>query len=351
MARRRRSLLPFALLLSAVLHLIGLVAMPASNGALAPESTPIEVALVPRDLDDRRAALAPPPEPDRPRQIVAPPDQINDVRPDHPHFDSDRDNTVLKETVKEGVPNPAPPPAPKKAPPAPKPQQPQRPSQGNAEEDEPPRAAKAPARPAGRKAPALQDLFASTDELVAAQRAADARAEAGAEQQAAEGRRKLALAVAPVQPDWALSGPHGTFDHLPGIERGNVTLLNTKANEFAPFVRRVGERVFQHLIIRQRRMELREIISAQAPVRVRVLLDKSGKLKSVTVDDQSGSVTMDDSLNDAVHTAAFDNNPPPAAANAAGEFEFLFIAQLHAFDPGPGGTPSRIESRLSVALL
>ena len=326
--------------------------MPASTGALLPDRPPIEVALVPREPEEHKPAVVPPPEPDRPRQIVAPPDVINDRPPERARFESDRDNTVLKETVKEGIPNPAPPAAPRKAQQAPKPQPPQRAAPGDAEEDEPPRTAKA-ARPANqRKAPALQDLFASTDELVAAQRAADARGEAGAKaEQASEGKRKLALAVAPVAPEWQLPGARGTFDHLPDIQRGNVTLLNTKANVFAPFVRRVGERVFQHLIIRQRRMELEQIMSARAPVRLRVLLDKTGKLKSVQIDDQSGSVTMDDTLNDAVHTAAFDNNPPPAAANGAGEFEFLFQAQLRAFEPGPGGTPSRIESRLSVALL
>jgi hypothetical protein len=165
------------------------------------------------------------------------------------------------------------------------------------------------------------------------------------------GRQRLALAIPPAAPEWALPGARGTLDDLPDIQRGDVTLLNTKANAFAPFVRRVGERVFQHLIIRQRNLELQQILSARGQVRMRVLLDPAGKLKSVAVEGQSGSVTMDDTLGDALHTAAFDNNPPLAAANANGDYEFVFQAQLRAFAPGAGGLPSRIESRLSVALL
>jgi len=138
---------------------------------------------------------------------------------------------------------------------------------------------------------------------------------------------------------------------LPDIQRGSVTLLNTKANVFSPFVRRVGERVFQHLIIRQRRLELQQILSAHSPVQMRAILDSHGKLKSVQIDAQSGIATMDDTLSDALNTAAFDNNPPPAAANANGEFEFVFQAQLRAYQPAPGGGPGRIESRLSVGLL
>jgi hypothetical protein len=60
---------------------------------------------------------------------------------------------------------------------------------------------------------------------------------------------------------------------------------------------------------------------------------------------------MDDTLTDALNTGAFDNNPPPAAANPDGNYEFMFEAQLRTFAPGEGGRPNRIESRLSVGLL
>jgi TonB-like protein len=336
--------LALAIVLSALLHLsIFLVApmLPKLPARALPEP-PIEVALLPPE------APKPPPAPAA-RQLVAPPDQINDRAPERPHFESDRDNTVEHETVNPGVPNPGPevPPAPKAAAPA-RPSVPDRAPPAQRQQAE--RAAPPP-KPVveAKRVPALDDLFASRDELVKAQRAASETAQQSDESSA--GRRKIPLAVAPVVPDWTLSGARGTLDNLPDIQRGSVTLLNTKANVFSPFVRRVGERVFQHLIIRQRRLEMQQILSAHNSVQMRATLDAHGKLKSVQIEGQSGSATMDDTLSDALNTAAFDNNPPPAAANANGEFEFVFQAQLRAYQPGPGGAPGRIESRLSVALL
>lgn len=341
---------PFALAVavSALLHLSLLLLMPYVPKSAPPAiDLPLEVSLAPPEPPPPKVASAP-----APRQMVAPPDRINDRPPENPHFESDRDNTVEHETVNPGVPNPG-----SGAPPAPKPVAPQR---AAAPDKAPPaktrqlaeqRPAPAPrAEPREAKpAPALDKLFASTDELVAAQR--DATREPAEAEAGNTGRRKLALAVAPVAPDWTLPGTRGTLDNLPDIQRGTVTLLNTKANEFSPFVRRVGERVFQHLVIRQRRLELEQILSARNPVQMRAILDSHGKLKSVQIDGQSGSANMDDTLSDALNTAAFDNNPPKAAAKPNGDFEFVFQAQLRAYQPGPAGTPGRIESRLSVALL
>jgi len=334
---------PFALAIavSALLHVLAFLLLPVPEGGAVPEPAPLEVALL-------RPEPPPPPaaKPPAPRQMVAPPDQINDRPPEHPHFESDRDNEVVQETVHNGVPNPAPevppPPAPPRAPSAPA--HPAPPRQRTVE--------RRPAEPAPKAERAVNasDLFASTDELVHEQQQAQRAAAANEAQQIAANRR-LALAVPPVAPEWMLPGERGTLDHLPDIQRGSVTLLNTKANVFSPFVRRVGERVFQHLIIRQRRLDIQQILNAQRPVELRVLLDSKGRLKSVQIEGQSGSATMDDTLSDAVNTAAFDNNPPPAAANANGDFEFVFQAQLHAYQPGPGGAGGRIESRLSVALL
>jgi hypothetical protein len=276
-------------------------------------------------------------------QLVSPPAQMNDQVPEHTRFESDRDNVVVKETVKKGVPNPGPP----VPPPREKPKPATHADAAKAAE----RAAAERAEKAKPAAPELEDLFASTDELVRAQQGDRARAEAQKAAEAAKDNRKVSLALAPAVPEWSLPGSSGTFDHLPDIQRGDVTLLNTKANAFAPFVRRVGERVFQHLIIRQRRLELEQILSARGAAQIRVILDKGGRLKTVTIEAQSGSGSMDETLTEAVNTAAFDNNPPPAAANKGGDFEFVFQAQLRAFEPGPGGRPNRIESRLSVALL
>lgn len=338
--------LTLAIALSALLHLSLLLLLPMlpKGEPRPPVEAPLEVALLPPEAPKVPAAPAA-------RQLVAPPDRINDRAPENPRFESDRDNTVEQETVNPGVPNPGP-----VAPPAPKPVPAERasaPSRAPAAKPQARAERPAPAPKAepqeAKRVPALDDLFLG-DKLVAAQQQ-QAREQAVAREEAGTGRRKLALAVAPVAPEWALPGRRGTLDNLPDIQRGAVTLLNTKANSFAPFVRRVGERVFQHLIIRQRRLELQQILSAQSPVQMRVILDARGKLRSVQISGQSGSALMDDTLSDALNTAAFDNNPPQAAANANGEFEFVFQAQLRAYQPGPGGTTGRVESRLSVGLL
>src|SRR5205085_7110489 len=153
---------------------------------------PLEVALLPPEQPK------PPPAAPAPRQMVAPPDQINDRAPENPHFESDRDNEVEHETVNPGVPNPGPeaPPAPKAAP-QPRAVAPDRPPPAR----QPQMAAKPapavrPAPPEPKRAPALDDLFAKPGELVRAQRPSPDTAEDSAE--VGNGRRKLALAVAPV---------------------------------------------------------------------------------------------------------------------------------------------------------
>jgi hypothetical protein len=347
-----------AILASLVLHTMALVLVRIPEGQAITDAAPIEVALLPPQAPSANAPLVrPAPAQPAPQQMVAPPDVINDRAPDHARFESDRDNTVLQETVNPGVPHPAAPVAP------PPPQAPARKAESARErpradaQDDSDEDTAAKSKASRRSAPALEDLFAPTDELVRAQREDDRAAEteragkAAAENPAAAGRRRLALAVPPVAPEWSLPGRRGTFDYLPDIQRGDVTLLNTKANVFAPFVRRVGERVFQHLVIRQRSLQLQQILTAHDAVEMRVVLDARGKLKSVHVETHSGSASMDDTLSEALNTAAFDNNPPSAAANAAGEYEFVFAAQLRTFDPGQGNLPSRIESRLSVGLL
>ncbi len=345
-----------AIVASLVLHTTALVLVHIPEGQAVTDDAPIEVALLPPQTAIASAPLPQAaPAPPQQRQMVSPPDVINDRAPDNARFESDRDNTVLKETVNPGVPHPAAP-VPAQAPQAAQKADATRDRQrADARDDSDEDAATKP-KQARRPAPALEDLFAPTDELVRAQRAEDRAAEAkrGAdtnESPAAAGRRRLALAVPPVAPEWSLPGRRGTFDYLPDIQRGDVTLLNTKASVFAPFVRRVGERVFQHLVIRQRALQLQQILSAHDVVEMRVVLDHGGKLKSVQVENHSGSASMDETLSEAVNTAAFDNNPPPAAANSAGEYEFVFAAQLRTFEPGQGGTPNRIESRLSVGLL
>ena len=211
-------------------------------------------------------------------------------------------------------------------------------------------------RPARRRLPGLDDLLPPAAEVLAgADRAMAAAPEAAAARptgRAADPRRDL-VSAPPPKPGF-FGGPRGTFDSLPDVGQGSMTMLNTKADRFAPFVRRVGTRVFQNLLIFQRQhLALNDIIAAHEAVTVRCLLDKEGRLKDVMVEDRSGSLAVDQTLLDALREAAFDANPPPSAANAKGEFEFLFESRLSAsIGDGPSGPQVRmIESRLRVGLL
>ncbi len=150
-----RSLL-LGLLASLALHAIALTLIRIPEGqAIAPDDAPIEVALAPPAELAPAPARAPAPAMPEQRQMVAPPDQINDRPPEHARFDSDRDNTVLKETVNPGVPHPAAPPAPAPAPRRAEPAPRARPAPRDSEEDA--RDATA-AEPQRSRAPALEDL-------------------------------------------------------------------------------------------------------------------------------------------------------------------------------------------------
>lgn len=377
------------LVLSLLLHLLLLVWMgraPLTSDDF--ERPPVVVKLVPALPES--PPTAPPSAPAAPAeqlaapqvrdQIVAPSDQENALPPLGRAYLSDRDNRVEQETVRRGnpeagvpnapaapepvraarrpAPEPAPPPETIRTKPAPAP------NQEPAVRAKPaPRPAPAPQRVARaerradaappRSLPGLQELLPPPAEVLARARDAGAIPERdGAADTRSDLRRDLTGAPPPAPGLFA--GVRGTFDDLPEVAPGSLTMLNTKADRFAPFVRRVGTRVFQNLLIYQRRdLDVAEILAANQQVTVRAILDPSGRLKNLEVIDRSGSHAVDDTLLDALREAAFDHNPPPEAANEAGEFEFLFQAQLSAaVVPGPKGPQLRtVESRLRIGLL
>src|SRR5262245_49286419 len=100
-ARMSRSPLVLAFAFSAAIHALALAWLPRIEIPRIANTAPfIKVTLAnPPAAPPPRAA---PREP--PRQIVAPPDEINDRPPEQARFESDRDNTVLRETVRPGVP-------------------------------------------------------------------------------------------------------------------------------------------------------------------------------------------------------------------------------------------------------
>ncbi|MBM4270159.1 MAG: energy transducer TonB [Deltaproteobacteria bacterium] len=386
--RRPGDLLPF-LLLSILTHFAVLAWLGRETLTLdgATEPAPIVVKLAPEVAPKAQQPVKQTPmEVPQGKQIVAPSDRENQLVPEGPAYLSDRDNRVEKETIRQGNPEAGTPgapeveqgsplaskaqPAPEKAPPKPAPE-PAPPRERLAAAKPPPKPAP-PAKPAPKPAapsrpsaaaravqaepqkplPGLDKLLRPPAEVLA--KAEPSEAAGGSPQAAAEADARRDLMSAPPPVPGILSGLRGSFDHLPDVAAGQLTMLNTKADRFAPFVRRVGTRVFQNLLIFQRRdLDVPDILAAQRLVTVRALLDPGGKLKSLEVVDRSGSPAMDRTLVEALRQAAFDPNPPAGASNADGDYEFIFQAQILA-SVAPGMGEARIqgvESRLRIGLM
>ena len=181
---------------------------------------------------------------------------------------------------------------------------------------------------------ATPQLFARPDDLLTQGWLSDAGKEEEAQQakrQSPQGRDLIAMAPPPVENFLNLPGVVGTPDFLPDIQQGNLTLLNTKAHRFAPFVRRVAMRVFQHLIIYQRKqLNLDEVIAAHDVVTVQAKMDTQGNLKKLLIQTRSGSHAVDDSLLKACTQGAWDENPPPEALSEDGYINFMFRSNISA---------------------
>jgi TonB family protein len=375
--RRTRSILPAAILISLLLHLVFLLFVGRQPLQAPPPPREIVVALQPV-TEENAIELAPG---QAATQAVAPSDQENDLAPDGRAFLSDRNNRVAQETIARGIPNPgrqdgetgvrAEQDAAKTAPdtalsdertaeaPA---AEPATEKEGSATEtqksatDDPASAEPASqsndgTRAAPRKLPDLEALLAPPAQVLGNRRAPNRSAKTNPREPETDPNRDLLRAPPPSR--GLLSGLRGTYDAIPDVAAGRLTMLNTKADRFAPFVRRVGTRVFENLLIEQRKqLDAPEILAARSFTTIRAILDTTGRLRDLQIVDRSGSQAMDGTLLEALREAAFDPNPPPAAANDDGEFEFIFRAQVvgAVSGAGRGGQLQHVESRLQVGL-
>lgn len=326
---------------------------------------------------------APPPE-----QIVNTPDEVNDKIPNKARLLSDRNTAVKEETVAPGIPRPAPrqnerPPIPPKEkaepqqpseqlakkplamPPSPKPpseKQREKPLEERTVSPKPPvqLAMKPPVAPpipkpsiekrmqepegeeptgkpseqrASDAAKRTPQLFARPEELLTQGWLSDSGSdqEKKEERKSPEGRDLIALAPPPRESLLSLPGPQGTPDYLPDVRQGNLTLLNTKANRFAPFVRRVALRVFQHLIIFQRKnLHINDVVAAHDASTIEVKLDTKGNVKGLVIQTRSGSYAVDEALLKACENGAWDENPPAEAIAEDGLIHFIFRSDINA---------------------
>jgi len=359
------------LALSIVLHaLIALLFVVASVRAPQPAATPFEVQILrpeeaarakaqSRNQDPAKAAAEQPVAPPK-KQIVSPSDSP-EQKPDQARLFSDRDSRAIEETIKHGEP----------APPAKPPQEIAKPQSAKAAaDDQAATKSKGDAHgaklgsalaesnpksslPSTQTAPpvGLGDLFVRPSEL--ARDPALLKGDSGdAEKTAEGGKRDLALLN---RPDlWADPGRRGAPDYLPNVREGNLTMLNAKADRFAPFVRRVGLRVFQGFS-----MEFKsQIISGAVPagkdnVQVEAVMSRDGKRMDVYLRQHNGDLSADrvllGNLNDKIF---FDENPPAEAVAADGRIHFVFaLDAVVSYDDRSGGRQRGAQWVMGAGLL
>ncbi len=273
------------------------------------------------------SAPEPPPPAEIPlpeQQIVSPPEAGTNQPPPETRFLSDRDVSVAEQMVRRGEPASG--------------------GEGSLEGDLLQQESKEEAgqhRETGEPPPAVPPLLASLPGLEqllpsAVELAGDGY---GRESQASEpttetkkrdpGRRS---------PDaWLpVSSLPGTLDYLPGVRPGDITLLNTKADVFAPFVRRVALRVFQNLLISLQRELASTQATARESVEAEAIMDPRGDMLSLRITQRSSDVSLgtDRKLREACSQAFFDRNPPPGAEAQDGNIHFVLRIHVAAVSHG-----------------
>lgn len=295
---------------------VDVVTLPPSAPIAKPQPVPAPAPA--------KEEAAPPPITLPDRQIVSPPDAGKEEAPKDARFLSDRDNTVKEQMVSKGQPEPgsAREPAPAAPPPAP-PRE--RPAQAKPRSAPQPAAREAAPRQMAR-APSLDQLLPSASQM-AREGYADSGDSAEPEKPSQAERRDVMRYADAFAPS---NGPRGTMDFLPDVRAGDVTLLNTKAEKFAPFVRRVAMRVFQSQIINLRRDIPQLGVTTSESAAVEAVMNRKGTLLSVRVTEQSATstISIDRHLQRACQQAFFDSNPPDGAQSSDGNIHFVFRTEV-----------------------
>jgi hypothetical protein len=340
-----QSRLTWALIISVLLHgmLLSLLPLIRRASLAIPQLPPtidVDLASLPKVLPKAAPAAAVPapaapaaPEIPIPKQqIVTPPDAGEEKEPANTRFLSDRNNTVKEEMVHRGEPSQGKPEA----------------KQQTAEAKEKAEAKKREEaklqmarRPAAESSgtgqqvaalPKLDQLLPAADEMIregAVRPDESESAKPAPEQQASVERKDLLRHGDP----WGKGGLHGgSMDFLPTVREGDITLLNTKADLFAPFVRRVAARVFEHLQIALRQAAQRASgASGREYAQVEAVMNKAGQLMSAQLVERGNNSTLGadrELLSVTKPDIFFDSNPPSGAEAADGNIHFILLIDL-----------------------
>ena len=133
------------------------------------------------------------------------------------------------------------------------------------------------------------------------------------------------------------SGPR-TFAEEPGLSRsvGNdanpaeVRLLNDKAAKFANFSQVILERIYAQLRIAEKSEEISrtKLPTDIKPVVITAIMDKSGKLTELILEQHSGKARIDQMMLDVCKKAVWYRNPPPEALAEDGTYHLTIKGRL-----------------------
>jgi hypothetical protein len=133
------------------------------------------------------------------------------------------------------------------------------------------------------------------------------------------------------------SGPR-TFGEEPGLSRsvgtdanpGEVRLLNDKAAKFANFSQVILERIFAQLRIAEKTEEISRtrLPTDIKPVVITAIMDKSGKLTELVLEQHSGKARIDQMMLNVCKKAIWYRNPPREALSADGTYHLTIQCRL-----------------------
>jgi len=153
----------------------------------------------------------------------------------------------------------------------------------------------------------------------------------------AEGTLPAHAAVSP--------GPR-TFQSQPGVSRevgternpATVRMLNDKAAKFGNFSAVILERVYAQLIIAERSEEISrsKLPTELKPVIITAILDKTGKLTELVLEQHSGKAKIDKLMLDVCKRGIWYENPPAGALSGDGNYQLTIRATLKNFASSDG---------------
>ena len=136
------------------------------------------------------------------------------------------------------------------------------------------------------------------------------------------------------------AGPR-TFETAPGISRpvgternpGTVRLLNDKAAKFGNFSAAILDRVYAQLSFAEKTEDISRtrLPTEIKPVVITAILDKSGKLTELILEQHSGKAKIDQMMIDVCKKGIWYENPPAAALSGDGNYKLTFRLKLENF--------------------